>query len=184
MRPGLINSVSEEGEKCEIIYPLIEGTEWQVIALTCDNNGIPKDVETRIEITNILVEKAAKHQITPERMHIDPLVFAIATDNQSVIKFAETTKKIKELYPGIKVTSGLSNISFEMPLRKVINQSFLTMATFAGMDSAILDPLNRDIMTTIYANEVLLGRDRYCRKFSNAYRKNLIGPKKEEKGKK
>ncbi|MBS4024481.1 MAG: methyltetrahydrofolate cobalamin methyltransferase [Clostridia bacterium] len=180
-RPGIINSVSEEGNKCEIIYPLIQGTEWQVIGLTCDNRGIPTDVQTRIEITKILVEKAHRFNINPERIHIDPLVIAISTDNSSVIKFVEATKQIKQLYPTIKVTSGLSNISFGMPLRKIINQNFLTMATLAGMDSAILDPCNRDIMTTIFANEALLGRDRFCRNFSNAYRQNKIGPVSEEK---
>lgn len=178
-RPGLINSVSEEGDKCEVIYPLIKGTEWQVIGLTCDSNGIPSDVQTRINITNILVEKASKYDITPDRIYIDPLVIALSTDNNSLLKFIGTTRQIKELYPTIKVTSGLSNISFGMPLRKVVNQNFLTLAMYAGMDSAIMDPLNRDMMATIYATEALLGKDKFCRKFSTAYRKNIIGPVKE-----
>jgi 5-methyltetrahydrofolate--homocysteine methyltransferase len=177
-KPGIINSVSEEGDKCEVIYPLIQGTEWQVIALTCDNRGIPSDVETRVEITKILVEKAAKYDIAPERIHIDPLVMALSTDNESLLKFIETMKRVKEMYPSIKVTSGLSNISFGMPLRGVINRHFFALAIYAGMDSAIMDPLNRDMMTTLLATEALLGRDRYCRNFSNAYRKGKIGPKK------
>lgn len=179
-KPGIINSVSQEGEKWEIIYPLIQGTEWQVIGLTCNNDGIPCDVETRVNITKVLVEKADKYAIAPERIHIDPLVMALSTDNQSMMTFVETTKTIKEMYPTIKVTSGLSNISFGMPLRKVVNQSFLTIAVFVGMDSAIMDPCNRDMMATLLATEALLGRDRYCRKFANAYRKNKIGPLKEK----
>lgn len=176
--PGIINSVSEEGDKCEVIYPLIQGTEWEVIALTCDNRGIPSDVQTRVDITKIIVEKADKYGITPDRIHIDPLVIALATDNQSLIKFIETTKTIKEMYPTIKVTSGLSNISFGMPLRKVVNQNFLTLAIYGGMDSAIMDPCDRDMMAALLATEALLGRDRYCRKFSSAYRKGKIGHKK------
>ncbi len=178
-KPGIINSVSLEGDKCEVIYPLIQGTDWQVIALTCDNKGIPSDVKTRIGITEGLVEKAEKYKITPDRIHIDPLVIALATDNQSLLKFIETMKIIKEKYNNIKITSGLSNISFGMPLRRVINQTFLTLAIYAGMDSAIMDPCNRDIMATLLATEALLGRDRYCRKFTNAYRKGKIGPKKD-----
>ncbi|AGL00229.1 methyltetrahydrofolate cobalamin methyltransferase [Desulfoscipio gibsoniae] len=174
--PGIINSVSEEGDKCEVIYPMIQGTRWQVIALTCDQKGIPSDVQTRVEITKIMVQKAQQYDITPDRIHIDPLVMAISADNQSLLNFIETLKAVKELYPAIKVTSGLSNISFGMPLRKIVNQHFLTIATYAGMDSAILDPCNRDILTTLLATEALLGRDRYCRNFSNAYRKNKIGP--------
>lgn len=174
--PGIINSVSLEGDKCEVIYPLIKGTGWQVIALTCDSRGIPSDVQTRVAITKELVEKALKYDITPDRIHIDPLVMALSADNQSLLNFIETLASVKKLYPTIKVTSGLSNISFGMPLRKVINQHFLTLATYAGMDSAILDPCNRDILTTLMATEALLGQDRYCRNFSNAYRKNKIGP--------
>lgn len=178
-RPGLINSVSLEGDKCELIFPLIQGTPWQTIALTCDNSGIPKDVQTRVDIAKGLVEKAKKYNITPERIHIDPLVIALSADNDSLLKFAEATRKIKECFPTIKVTSGLSNISFGMPLRKVVNQNFLTLAMFAGMDSAILDPLNRDMRATLLATEALLGRDKHCRNFSNAFRKNIIGPIKD-----
>ncbi|MEL7565550.1 MAG: methyltetrahydrofolate cobalamin methyltransferase [Dehalobacterium sp.] len=179
-RPGLINSVSEEGEKCEIIFPMIQGTAWEVIALTCDNRGIPSDVQTRVEITQKMVHKAQKFDITPDRMHIDPLVLALSADNKSLLNFTETLKMVKELFPAIKVTSGLSNISFGMPLRKVVNQSFLTIALFTGMDSAIMDPCNRDMMAALLATEALLGRDRFCRNYSNAYRKNKIGPLKED----
>lgn len=179
-KPGLINSVSEEGDKCEVIYPLIQGTEWEVIGLTCDNNGIPTDVQTRVDITKSLVEKAAKYDITPDKIHIDPLVIALSTDNNSMLKFVETMKIIKEMYPTIKVTSGLSNISFGMPLRKVINQNFMTIAVFSGMDFAIMDPLDRDIMTALLATEALMGKDRFCRKFTTAYRKGIIGPKKDK----
>lgn len=179
-RPGLINSVSEEGGKCEIIYPMIQGTQWQVIALTCDNRGIPSDVQTRVDITKIMVEKAQKYNITPDRIHIDPLVMALSADNKSLLNFVETLETVKTLYPTIKVTSGLSNISFGMPLRKIVNQHFLTIATYAGMDSAIMDPCNRDMYTTLVTTEALLGRDKFCRKFSNAYRKNQIGPVKSE----
>lgn len=178
-RPGLINSVSLEGDKCEIIFPMIQGTPWQTIALTCDNNGIPKDVQTRVDIAKILVEKAQQYHITPERIHIDPLVIALSADNDSLLKFAEATRQIKELYPTINITSGLSNISFGMPLRKVVNQNFLTLAMFAGMNSAILDPLNRDLIATLLATEALLGRDKYCRNYANGYRKHKIGPLKE-----
>ncbi|SFG15872.1 5-methyltetrahydrofolate--homocysteine methyltransferase [Desulfotomaculum arcticum] len=175
-KPGIINSVSEEGDKCEVIYPMIKGTEWQVIALTCDSKGIPSDVQTRVDITKIMVEKARKHDITPDRIHIDPLVMALSADNQSLLNFVDTLKTVKTIYPTIKVTSGLSNISFGMPLRKIVNQHFLTIAVYAGMDSAIMDPCNRDMLTTLLATEALLGCDRYCRNFSNAYRKNKIGP--------
>lgn len=177
-KPGMINSVSEEGDKTDVIFPLIKGTDWQVIALTCDNEGIPKTVETRIKIAKNLVEKAAKYSITPDRIHLDPLVIALATDNNSLHNFIDTIKQIKDIYPTVKITSGLSNISFGMPLRKVMNQNFLTLATFFGMDSAIMDPCSRDMIASLLATEALMGKDRHCRKFSDAFRKGKIGPVK------
>ncbi|ACL18607.1 5-methyltetrahydrofolate--homocysteine methyltransferase [Desulfitobacterium sp. LBE] len=176
--PGLINSVSLEGDKCDVIFPLIKGTPWQTVALTCDNAGIPKDVQSRVKIAGAIVEKAQAYAITPDKIHIDPLVTALSADNQSLLNFAAAARKVKELYPDIKVTSGLSNISFGMPLRKIMNQNFLALAMFAGMNSAILDPLNRDIIATILAVEALLGQDRHCRNYANAYRQNKIGPVK------
>lgn len=177
--PGIINSVSAEEGKCEVIFPIIQGTEWQVIGLTCDNRGIPSDVQKRVDIARILVEKAAQYDITPSRIHIDPLVMALSADNTSLMTFVETLKTIKESYPTIKITSGLSNISFSLPLRKVVNQSFLSIAAFVGMDSAIMDPCNRDMLATLLATEALLSRDRHCRNYATAYRKNKIGPLKE-----
>jgi len=180
-KPGLINSVNLENiagsdlDKCDVIFPLIEGTEWGVVALTCDSeHGTPQDVPTRVEITKGIVEKAAKYGITPDKIHIDPLVMALSTDNNSLLNFIESIKGIKAIYPTIKITSGLSNISFGMPARKLINQNFMTLAIYAGMDSAIMDPLNNGIMSSIFASEALLGRDRHTRKFSAAVRKGRI----------
>lgn len=178
-QPGIINSVSEEGDKCEVIYPLLQGTDWQVIALTCDNKGIPSNVERRVEIAETLVDKAQRYDITPDRIYIDPLVMALSADNKSLLNFVETMTAIKKIYPTVKFTSGLSNISFGMPLRRVINQAFLTIALYAGMDSAIMDPCNREMLAMLLASRALLGQDRHCRAYYNAYRKNMIGPVKE-----
>jgi 5-methyltetrahydrofolate--homocysteine methyltransferase len=172
--PGIINSVSGEEGKCEVIFPLVQGTEWDVIALTCDNSGIPADVESRVEITKQIMDKAQKYSIDPARIHIDPLVMALATDNSTFVKFLDAMQQIKKLYPSVKVTSGLSNISFGMPLRKAVNQSFLTIALSAGMDSAIMDPCNKEMMAALFATEALLGRDKFCRNYNKAYRKGII----------
>ena len=184
-KPGLINSVNleyvegTEQDKCDVIFPQMEGTDWQVVALTCDSeHGTPQDVPTRVEITKGIVEKAAKFGITPDRIHIDPLVMALSTDNNSLLNFIDSINQIKALYPTIKITSGLSNISFGLPARRIINQYFMSLAIYAGMDSAIMDPLNKPVMEAIYATDALLSRDRHCRKYSTAYRKGIIGEKK------
>lgn len=177
-RPGIINSVSGEGQKCEILYPLLRDTDWQVIALTCDDSGIPYDAASKVELADMLIRKAADYGIDPARIYIDPLVMALSAVNDSLLVFADAVRQIRAAHPTVKVTSGLSNISFGMPYRKAINLNFLTLAMQAGMDSAIIDPTNRDTYTTILAVEALLGRDKYCRRYSSAYRKGRIGPAK------
>ncbi|NPV30389.1 MAG: methyltetrahydrofolate cobalamin methyltransferase [Firmicutes bacterium] len=171
---GLINSVSGEGDKPERIFPLAKQYGWDVIALTLDDRGIPKDVETRLDIARSLLGKAQEFGISPDRIYIDPLVIALSTDGQSMLKFVEVMRRIKKEFPQVKITSGLSNISFGLPKRKVINRHFLIIALYEGMDSAILDPLDRDLMGSIYTTEALIGKDRYCRAYLNAYRRGMI----------
>jgi 5-methyltetrahydrofolate--homocysteine methyltransferase len=177
-RPGMLNSVSEEHGKCEILLPKVADTEWKIVALTCDNNGISSDAKVKFDIAVTIVEKAKKYGIAVDRLFIDPLVTTISTNANSLLSFNETLVSIRNKYPEIHITSGLSNISFGMPYRKVINQQFLTLAMAAGMDSAIMDPTSDDMRATLYAVDALLGRDRNCRKYLTAFRKGLIGPKK------
>jgi 5-methyltetrahydrofolate--homocysteine methyltransferase len=172
----MINSISEEGDKCEVLLPLLEGNTWEVVGLTCDNNGIPNDLDTKIKITQSIVEKAAKYGVTPDRIHIDPCVMALSTENASLLNFAAEIKAIKDLYPTIHVTGAISNISFGLPVRALLNKTCMAFAIQAGMDSAVMDPLNCDMMGTIFATYALLGQDKHCRKFSKAFRAGQIGP--------
>ncbi|MDZ5724932.1 methyltetrahydrofolate cobalamin methyltransferase [Acetobacterium sp. K1/6] len=174
-KPGMLNSISEEGDKCEVLLPLLEGNTWEVVGLTCDDRGIPNDVKTKVDITKILVEKAAQYSITPDRIHIDPCVMALSTENNSMLNFAAEIKAIKELYPTIHVTGAISNISFGLPLRPLLNKTAMAFAIDAGMDSAVMDPLNRDLMGTIFATYALMGQDKHCRKYSKAFRAGEIG---------
>ncbi|MPN47753.1 hypothetical protein SDC9_195357 [bioreactor metagenome] len=95
--------------------------------------------------------------------------------------FAECCIQIKEKYPTIHITSGLSNISFGLPARKNINQAFMVLAMNSGMDSAIVDPTNRDMLGMIYAADALLENDEYCLEYIGAYREGLIGKLAEVK---
>jgi 5-methyltetrahydrofolate--homocysteine methyltransferase len=153
----------------------MEGNSWEVVGLTCDNNGIPCDVQTKVDITKIMVEKAAKYGVTPDRIHIDPCVMALSTENNSLLNFAQEIREIKELYPTIHVTGAISNISFGLPVRSLLNKTCMAFAIQAGVDSAVMDPLNRDMMGTIYATYALLGQDKHCRKYSKAFRAGQIG---------
>lgn len=175
-RTGIVNSVSLEGSKIDAIFSAIKGTDWGCVALLCDDKGIPKTAERRIEIFKEIMERAKEYGIAPSRLYIDPLVETLGTNGESLLTFVETTSEVKKLYPDVHITSGLSNISFGLPARKMINMAFMALAMNAGMDSAIVDPTNRDMMGIIYATTALLGDDFYCMEYIGAFRDNLFGP--------
>ncbi|MDR1251882.1 MAG: methyltetrahydrofolate cobalamin methyltransferase [Treponema sp.] len=174
-KPGLINSVSGESNKIELIFPAISGSEWECVALLSDDKGIPQTVERRLEVFDFIMEKAAEYTISPKRLHIDPLIEMLCASEDGIAKVVATIKKVKEQYPDIHVTGGASNISFNLPARKYINRAFIILAMNAGMDSAILDPLNKDMMGLLYAAEALLGQDEFCLEYINAFRSGLFG---------
>ena len=179
-KPGLVNSISMEGDKCDVLLPLLkDNPDWGVIALCCDPKGIAEKAEDKFALAVQLVEKAAEYGVTPERMHVDPLVLALSAVGNSAQEFCKAIRMIKEKYPTINVTAALSNISYGMPARKVVNMSFLVMPMEAGLDSMIADPLNKDSMGVMYATGALLEQDPYCRKYNKAYRKGIFGTKKK-----
>ena len=161
-RPGLVNSVSLEGNKIDTIFPVIADTDWECVALLCDNDGIPDSVEKRMKVFHGIMEKAKEYNIAPSRLHIDPLVVTLSTDQTALTVFAQCCGQIKAEYPDIHITSGLSNISYGLPVRKNINQAFMVLAMNAGMDSAIVDPTNKNMIGMIYAANALLEKDEYC----------------------
>lgn len=177
-RPGLINSVSGEGNKMDVLFPLITDTKWEVICLLSDDTGIPKCAADRLRVFDNIMAKAKEYGISPDRMHIDPLVEMLCTSEDGIAMNVEVISTIREKYPDIHITAAVSNISFNLPVRKMVNLGFTVLAMNAGLDSAILDPTNRDMMGVIYATEALLGQDDYCMEYISAYREGIFGPKK------
>jgi len=174
-RPGLVNSVSMEGDKIDVVFPVIADTSWHCAALLCDDTGIPKSGEKRMEVFAAIMEKAKEYKIDPSRLHIDPLVEMLCTSEDGINVVLDVIRKIKELYPTIHVTGGASNISFNLPARKFVNQAFIVLAMGAGMDSAIINPLHKHMMGLIYATEALKGMDEFCIEYINGYREGLYG---------
>ncbi|MDR1422640.1 MAG: dihydropteroate synthase [Coriobacteriales bacterium] len=178
-RPGLINSVSKEEGKTETVFPVIAGTDWGVVCLTCDNNGIPDDPPTKLEIARRIVAEADAAGIKRTKLFFDPLVTTLATKGDSLQNFIQGIALIKAEFPEVHFTSGLSNISFGMPYRKAINMQFLSLSMAAGMDSAIMDPMSADMQATMKATDALLGNDDYCMEYLTAYREGLFPVKPE-----
>lgn len=177
-RPGIINSVSLEGDKIDTVFPVIADTKWECIALLSGKSKITEDVDERIDIFEQIMAKAKEYGIASSRLHIDPLVFSVGTNPESFLGYAEVARYVKNAYPDIHITSGLSNISFGIPSRKTMNQAFLILAMQAGMDCAIIDPTNRDMIGSMFATEALLGIDEYCIEYIGGYNDERFGIKK------
>jgi 5-methyltetrahydrofolate corrinoid/iron sulfur protein methyltransferase len=170
----LINSISGEQERLDGILPLISGTECEVIALAMDERGVPSTVEDRLTAIRPVLDALHQAGVPDERIYVDPLVMAIAANTESGGIAFEAIRAVRSEYPGAHISCGLSNISFGLPVRTLINQAFLTLALEAGLDTAILDPLDQELRRALLAAEVVLGRDRYCLNYTRAYRAGLL----------
>ncbi len=177
-KTGMVNSVNEEGTKCETIFPIIAGTPWQVVGLTCDQDGIPADPVKKVEIAKRIIDKADKYGVALNQLHIDPCVMALATMPSAMSDFTYCIENIHAYAPDVKVTGAISNISFDMPARKYVNMNCMSYAIAAGLDSAIMDPCSQDMMGTIFACEALRMKDKSGRKYNRAYRQGKFGKKK------
>lgn len=173
-RPGMVNSVNEEGTKCETLFPVIADTDWNVIGLTCDQDGIPSEPVKKVDIAKRIIDKAERFGVNLRHLHIDPCVMSLATVPSALEDFVYCIDEIHKYAPEVKVTGALSNISFDMPARKYVNAGCMTMAVKAGLDSAIMDPCSNYMMGTLYAAEALCGIDKSGRKYNRAYRKKLF----------
>lgn len=170
----LINSISGEPERLSGILPIVAEHGCPVIALAMDEKKIPETADQRIGIIHKIVDACRSHGVPEWHLYFDPLAMTIATNTQSGSIAFETMCRVKEAYPEAHLTIGLSNISYGLPARSYINRTFLSLAIQAGLDSAILDPLDREIQAAILATELLLGRDAHCLSYIRASRKGLF----------
>lgn len=177
----IINSVSGEKSRIEGVLPLALAHKTSLILLALDDTvGIPGTSEGRLAIIHRLIGLAVEGGLAEDQLYVDPLVTAISTGDKNAMITYDSIRKVHEEYPRAHITCGLSNISFGMPLRSLINQTFMSMCIQVGMDSAIIDPNDRNLKGVMLAAEMLMGRDKFCQKYSKAFRANAIGPKKEQ----
>ena len=170
----MINSISGEPERLTGILPLVAEHGCPVIALAMDAKKIPETSEKRFEVITGMIKETRALGIPDSNLYFDPLAMTISTNTQSALVAFETMRCVREQYPEAHLTIGLSNISFGLPGRSFVNRYFLSLAMQAGLDSAILDPLDREIQATILTTELILGRDKHCLNFIRASRKGLF----------
>ena len=172
----MLNSLSGEKFRIQGVLPLACEFQTELIMLALDDKGIPKTSEGRLDIVRSLVEMTRAGGLPDEKLYVDPLVMAISTGTENGNITLETCRKILKEFPKVHLTCGLSNISFGMPLRSILNQAFMVLAVEAGMDSAIINPEERELRGMMMAAETLLGKDRHCLNFNRAFRAGKIGP--------
>lgn len=167
---AMINSISLERERYEALLPVIAGTDLKVIALCMSDEGMPETTENRLKIADKLINGLLQNNVKLENIYVDPLVQPISTKSTFGLEFLNAVEEIMTRFKGIHTICGLSNISYGLPVRKLLNQNFAVMAIAKGLDSLIINPLDKQMMAGLIAAETLIGRDEYCVNYLNAYR--------------
>lgn len=174
MKTPLINSISGEPERLEGILPIVAESGCEVIALAMDGKKIPETSERRLAVIDKVMLATREAGINDEKIYVDPLVMTISTNINSGLIFLETLREVQRAYSQVHSTAGLSNISFGLPARSYINRAFLTLALQAGLDCAIIDPLDQELKATLLSAELVLGRDRHCLNYVRSYRAGVF----------
>ncbi|HEX9116404.1 MAG TPA: dihydropteroate synthase [Anaerolineae bacterium] len=170
----LINSISGEQARLNGVLPLACQAGGGVIALAMDDKGIPPQAEGRLEIVRRLIGETRAAGIPDDQVYVDPLVMTIGADGNAARTALATVRGVRAEFPKAHFTSGLSNVSYGLPMRSLVNRAFLTVMVEAGLDSAILDPLDRELRKALLAAEVVAGVDRHCLRYTRAFRAGLL----------
>ena len=173
---AILNSINLEENRYRAILPLVKKFKTRIVALCLGDQGMPKDADARWRLGSTLIERLTKEGIAREDIFIDPLVQPISTDPCLGPTVLEAMKKIKGSFPEVHLICGLSNISFGLPARKLINQVFFALALAAGLDAAILDPTDPRMISCLKAGQALLGQDPFCGTYLKAYRQGQLIP--------
>ena len=166
----MINSISAEKERYEQIIPLIKGANTPVVAMCMSDKGMPKSAEDRLEVAKKLLDDLDKDDVKMSDVFVDPLINPVSVDGDHGPQALDAIEMLAGLGSGCHITSGLSNISFGLPHRALLNQAFIVLAMGRGMDSAIVDPLDQKKMSLVKAAEVILNIDSYASKYLKASR--------------
>lgn len=164
----MVNSVNGKADNLAAVLPVVARYGCTVVGLTLDENGIPPTAEERLAIAERIVAAAEAHGVPREDVAIDCLVMAAATNQDEVREILRAVALVKERL-GVRTVLGVSNVSFGLPARPLVNSTFLAAAFGAGLDMPILNPLNARYRDTVATFRILNGQDAGCRAFLEAY---------------
>jgi cobalamin-dependent methionine synthase I len=166
----MINSITEDPERFDAVLPLVQRHNARVIALCLSPGAPPQNAEDRVAIALRLVGKLVAAEIAADHIYVDPCVFPISTGARQGPAVLEAIREIRSRCPGVHTSCGVSNVSYGLPERKLLNEVFLMMLLGGGMDAAIIDPCDPGLMARISAAAALGGHDPHCMGYLRAYR--------------
>jgi cobalamin-dependent methionine synthase I len=170
----MINSISLEEDRFRDLLPVITSYPCHVVALCMSQTSMPTSVEERVEVGSELIKRLTDAGIPLEKIYVDPLVQPISVDVNMGLAALGAIKQIKQDFPAVNTICGLSNVSFGLPERRIINRYFLTLCISYGLTAVILDPTDKQLMTALLTTEMLVGRDEYCQDYIDAYQNNRL----------
>jgi len=170
----MINSISLEKDRLDALLPIVASQPCAVVALCMAETSMPTTTEERVEVGSELIDKLTSKGVPLEKIYVDPLVQPVSVDTNMGVATLGAIEQIMRKYDGVNTICGLSNISYGLPERKLINRNFLALAIAHGLNGAILDPTDNLLMATMYTVEMLMGVDEYCGNYIDAYEKGII----------
>lgn len=168
----MVNSISDEPGRWSML-PVLKEHRPKVIALCTSESGLPTGVGDRVATACRMVDRLTAEGFALDDIYVDACVLPIATGAHGEALLAAVGSIVAK-YPGVHVSAGVSNVSFGLPLRKLLNESFLLLLMAYGLDTAIIDPCDQQLMMNIMAAEALLGHDEHCKNYLHAYREGKL----------
>lgn len=172
--PPMINSITLKPSRIDPVLPLVVEFKAKVIALCESENAIATTKEDKTAMAAAIVEKVTAYGIPLDDIYIDPLIFPVATNTMAAVNYLSALEFIMKEFPGVHTICGLTNISYGLPNRRLANRSFLMAALARGLDSAILDPTDKELYSAMKATLMVLGMDEYCLEYIRAYREGRL----------
>jgi cobalamin-dependent methionine synthase I len=169
-----INSATGAAASLEKVLPLAARYGSPLIALAMDESGIPPSPAARIAVCQKIVDAACEAGISDKDLYLDPLVMPLSADCEQGKVTLDTLRAIKLELGGVRTVMAVSNVSFGLPLRSVVNRSMLTVAVFLGLDAVITDPGEKGLVSAICSAEAVSGRDRFCKAYMKAFRADML----------
>jgi 5-methyltetrahydrofolate--homocysteine methyltransferase len=170
----ICNSVTLERERLDSFLPIVADNDVRVVALAMTDDGVPKGVQGRVDGAKRLVDTLTEVGVAQRDIFIDPVVTPLSVAPDGARVAADAMREIAAALPDCHTVCGVSNVSYGLPRRTLLNRVFLAQAIVSGLDAAIIDPLDQGMMSSVYAAEALAGRDEWCADYLAAYRRGVL----------